>query len=36
MGTRKSRELEGKLREAEKSAVVGRLGSAIAHEIAIR
>ncbi len=29
----KNRELEAKLQEAEKSAVVGRLGSAIAHEI---
>jgi signal transduction histidine kinase len=29
----KSRELEEQLRQAEKSAVVGRLGSAIAHEI---
>ncbi len=29
----KSRQLEAQLREAEKSAVVGRLGSAIAHEI---
>ncbi len=29
----KTRELEAQLREAEKSAVVGRLGSAIAHEI---
>ncbi|MEJ7847341.1 MAG: ATP-binding protein [Pyrinomonadaceae bacterium] len=29
----KTRELETKLQEAEKSAVVGRLGSAIAHEI---
>jgi nitrogen fixation/metabolism regulation signal transduction histidine kinase len=29
----KSRELETQLREAEKSAVVGRLASAIAHEI---
>jgi signal transduction histidine kinase len=29
----KKRELETKLQEAEKSAVVGRLGSAIAHEI---
>ncbi len=29
----KNRELETKLQEAEKSAVVGRLGSAIAHEI---
>lgn len=28
-----ARELENKLRQAEKSAVVGRLGSAIAHEI---
>lgn len=29
----KKQELENKLQEAEKSAVVGRLGSAIAHEI---
>ncbi len=29
----KKQELEAKLKEAEKSAVVGRLGSAIAHEI---
>jgi signal transduction histidine kinase len=29
----KNRELEGQLQEAEKSAVVGRLASAIAHEI---
>ncbi len=29
----KNRELEAQLQEAEKSAVVGRLGSAIAHEI---
>jgi signal transduction histidine kinase len=29
----KKRELEGQLQQAEKSAVVGRLGSAIAHEI---
>lgn len=29
----KTRELEGKLQQAEKSAVIGRLGSAIAHEI---
>ncbi|MBS1796942.1 MAG: HAMP domain-containing protein [Acidobacteria bacterium] len=29
----KKQELEAKLQEAEKSAVVGRLGSAIAHEI---
>lgn len=29
----KSKQLEGQLREAEKSAVIGRLGSAIAHEI---
>lgn len=29
----KTRELERQLREAEKSAVIGRLGSAIAHEI---
>ena len=29
----KTRELEDQLRQAEKSAVVGRLGSAIAHEI---
>jgi signal transduction histidine kinase len=29
----KTRELEAQLQEAEKSAVVGRLGSAIAHEI---
>ena len=29
----KSKELEDQLREAEKSAVIGRLGSAIAHEI---
>jgi signal transduction histidine kinase len=29
----KTRELESQLQEAEKSAVVGRLGSAIAHEI---
>ncbi len=29
----KTRELESKLQEAEKSAVIGRLGSAIAHEI---
>lgn len=29
----KKQELEDKLKEAEKSAVVGRLGSAIAHEI---
>jgi signal transduction histidine kinase len=29
----KTRELEGQLQEAEKSAVVGRLASAIAHEI---
>ena len=29
----KSRDLEAKLQQAEKSAVVGRLGSAIAHEI---
>lgn len=29
----KSRELEDQLRQAEKSAVIGRLGSAIAHEI---
>lgn len=29
----KSKELEEQLRQAEKSAVVGRLGSAIAHEI---
>ncbi len=29
----KSRELEIKLQEAEKSAVIGRLGSAVAHEI---
>jgi signal transduction histidine kinase len=29
----KKSELEGKLQQAEKSAVVGRLGSAIAHEI---
>lgn len=29
----KTRDLETQLREAEKSAVVGRLGSAIAHEI---
>jgi signal transduction histidine kinase len=29
----KSKELEDQLRQAEKSAVVGRLGSAIAHEI---
>jgi signal transduction histidine kinase len=29
----KTRKLETELREAEKSAVVGRLGSAIAHEI---
>ncbi|MER3431329.1 MAG: hypothetical protein C4324_09865 [Blastocatellia bacterium] len=30
---RKTRELEAKLAQAEKSAVIGRLGSAIAHEI---
>lgn len=30
---RKTRELESKLAQAEKSAVIGRLGSAIAHEI---
>ncbi len=30
---RKTRELETKLAQAEKSAVIGRLGSAIAHEI---
>lgn len=29
----KTRELEGQLQQAEKSAVIGRLGSAIAHEI---
>ncbi|MCA1589659.1 MAG: HAMP domain-containing protein, partial [Acidobacteria bacterium] len=29
----KTRELEDQLRQAEKSAVIGRLGSAIAHEI---
>jgi len=29
----KSRELESQLQQAEKSAVIGRLGSAIAHEI---
>jgi signal transduction histidine kinase len=29
----KSQELEAQLRQAEKSAVIGRLGSAIAHEI---
>ena len=29
----KKSELEAKLQQAEKSAVVGRLGSAIAHEI---
>jgi signal transduction histidine kinase len=29
----KSKQLEDQLREAEKSAVIGRLGSAIAHEI---
>ena len=29
----KNRELEDQLRQAEKSAVIGRLGSAIAHEI---
>ena len=29
----KKQELEGKLQQAEKSAVIGRLGSAIAHEI---
>lgn len=29
----KSRELEAQLQQAEKSAVIGRLGSAIAHEI---
>ncbi len=29
----KSKELEDQLRQAEKSAVIGRLGSAIAHEI---
>lgn len=29
----KKRELENQLRQAEKSAVIGRLGSAIAHEI---
>src|SRR5262249_59676445 len=29
----KKRELENQLQQAEKSAVVGRLGSAIAHEI---
>lgn len=29
----KTRELENQLQEAEKSAVIGRLGSAIAHEI---
>jgi len=29
----KTRQLEGQLQQAEKSAVIGRLGSAIAHEI---
>lgn len=32
-GLEKNRELETQLQQAEKSAVVGRLGSAIAHEI---
>lgn len=32
-GLERTRNLEAQLREAEKSAVVGRLGSAIAHEI---
>lgn len=32
-GLEKSKELEAQLQQAEKSAVIGRLGSAIAHEI---